>query len=95
MKITVEINKESWTYTVDSTDVGNTDFFDAIIAFESLLKSIYPDFENHNLAAICPDGNIHDPDESCKFIEKLEVDPPPPPEDAGGITNNGLGIDLN
>lgn len=74
MKITIEINGETWTYIINNPDMGSIDFMDAVIPIESLLKAVYPTFGNHALSVRCPDGNDHDPDEDCEFIQELEAD---------------------
>lgn len=72
MTITIEINGESWTYDIDNPDIGGIDFMDAVIPIESLLRAIYPTFGNHALTVRCPNGEEHNPDEDCEFIQELE-----------------------
>lgn len=74
MRITVEINGETWTYIINNPDIGGVDFMDAVIPIESLLRAIYPTFGNHVLNVRCPNGEDHDPDEDCEFIQELEAD---------------------
>jgi len=74
IKITIEINGETWTYNIDNPDMGGEDFMDTVVPLESLLRAIYPTFGTHQLIVVCPDGAEHDMDGGCEFVEKLEVD---------------------
>ena len=100
MKITIEINGETWTYDINNPDLGAMDFMDAVIPIESLLRAVYPSFGTHALTVVCPDGEEHDPEGDCEFIQEMTAEDPAedkqkteevkekgidlPEEDAGG-----------
>ena len=94
MNITIEINGETWVYNMDNPDFGSEDFMDAVIPIESLLKAIYPSFGNHQLIVVCPNGEPHDLDEICEFVQDFEVDPDDPKDAEKTEEAKNKGIDL-
>ena len=65
MRIVLQVNGETWSYeSPEGFEEEGFDFTNPIIMFETLLRAAYPNWEDHALVAMCPDGNIHDPEDS-------------------------------